>query len=259
MGDLESALVALEAKIAKAQKAVDGLSKTIKAAGKAAQLGQVADITKRLSAIEGNVREAEVASRELATAWSFDAASYLEQSFLDDLSAAASEAGVKLFVKEGRIYAFPLLLRLLPREAAVRIGKKRERRLRPKVLVSQLAAMQNRPQRFPEQRFLDLLYRAYQYLAGSDWQRTTSGSGPVIPLTDIYAALTLLPNSDYSIEEFGRDLLILDRKPDMRTKEGFRISFPGSAIAREKVQRVAVYDEDGQERVYIGLSFIKEP
>jgi hypothetical protein len=259
MGDLESALVALEAKIATAQKAVNGLSKAIKAVGKAAQLGQIADIQKRLSAIEGNVREAETASHELAMAWSFDATNYLDQDFLDDLNAAAIEAGVKLFVKEGRVYAFPLLLRLLPREGAVRIGKKLERRLRPKVLAAHLAAMQKRPQRFSEQKFLDLLYRAYQYLAGPEWRRTTSGAGPTIPLADIYAALTLLPSSDYSIEEFGRDLLLLDRRTDLRTKEGFRIGFPGSALAREKVQRVAVYDEDGQERVYIGLSFIKEP
>jgi hypothetical protein len=259
MGGLESALLALEAKIANAQKAVDGLSKTIKAVARAAQLGQIADIPKRLSAIEGNVREAEAASRELATGWSFDPTNYLEQNFLDDLNAAATEAGVKLFLKEGRIYAFPLLLRLVPREAALRIGKKLERRLRPKVLVSHIATMQKRPQRFSEQRFLDLLYRAYEYLAGSDWQRTTSGPGPVIPLADIHAVLTLLPNSDYSIEEFGRDLLILDRKPDLRTREGFRISFPGAALSRERVQRIVVYDEDGRERVYLGLSFIKEP
>ncbi|MFI5353928.1 MAG: hypothetical protein ACHQZS_13330 [Candidatus Binatales bacterium] len=142
---------------------------------------------------------------------------------------------------------------------AVRIGKKLERRLRPKVLANQLAAMQKRPQRISEQRFLDLLYRVYQYLAGPEWRRAESGSGPVIRLADIHGALTLLPNSDYSIEEFGRDLLMLDRKPDLRTREGFRVTFPGSALARQKVQRITVYDEDGRERVYLGLSFVKEP
>lgn len=259
MGGLESALVALEEKIGKAQRAVDGLSKTMKALRRAAEAGQVTDIPKRLATAEENRRDVEAASRELAGAWSFDATGYLEQGFLDDLGAAAGDAGVKLFVKDGRVYAFPLLLRVLAREAAVRIGRKLERRIRPKVLVNQIAAMQKRPQRFSEQRFLDLLYRTYQYLAGPEWRREPSGAGPVIPLSEIHAALTLLPNSDYSIEEFGRDLLVLDRKPDLRTREGFRITFPGSALARERVQRITVYDEDGQERVYLGLSFIKEP
>jgi hypothetical protein len=263
MGDevvsLESALIAFEEKITEAQKAVDALSKTIRGLRKATQVGQITEIPKRLSAIEENLREAEAASRSLAGAWSFDATNYLERSYFDELSAAASDAGVKLFEKEGRVYAFPLLLRILPREMAVRIGKKLERRIRPKVLVSQLAAMQKREQRFSEQRFLDLLYRAYQFLAGQEWRRITSGSGPVIPLADIHGAFTLLPDSDYSIEEFGRDLLMLDRKPELRTREGFRITFPGAALAREKVQRIAVYDEDGRERLYLGLSFIKEP
>jgi hypothetical protein len=60
------------------------------------------------------------------------------------------------------------------------------------------------------------------------------------------------------LEEFGRDLLLLDRKPELRTKEGYRFSFVGSALARERVQPIKVYDEEGRERVYLGLTFTKE-
>ncbi|MFI5353929.1 MAG: hypothetical protein ACHQZS_13335 [Candidatus Binatales bacterium] len=98
---MESALGALEEKITEAQKAVDGLSKTIKGLRKAAQVGQIAEIPKRLSAIEENVREAEATSRRLAAAWSFDATSYLEQSYFDELSAAASDAGSSFSKKKG--------------------------------------------------------------------------------------------------------------------------------------------------------------
>jgi hypothetical protein len=39
-----------------------------------------------------------------------------------------------------------------------------------------------------------------------------------MPLTDIHEVLTLLPESTYSVEEFGRGLLLLARLPDLRTR-----------------------------------------
>jgi hypothetical protein len=259
MPGLESALVALEARLAEAQKPVDALTRALGRLRRAARQGHIADVEKILAVIGASAAEAEAAAGTLPAAWDFDAKAYLEGGFLAELREATAAAGVNLVDKDGRIYAFPLLLRIERGETAVRIGKKLERRIRPNALARQLAAIQKRPQRFSEQRFLDLLYRVYQRIGGVDWRKIEAGLGPVVPLADIHSILTLLPQSDYPIEEFGRDLLLLDRRPDLRTRDGHRFSFPGSAIARERVQRITVFDEDGRERVYIGLTFVKEP
>src|SRR3546814_3281655 len=80
-------------------------------------------------------------------------------------------------------------------------------------------ATQKRPQRFREQQFLELLYKAYRPLAGAEWRKLERGPGPVIPVVDIHEVLTLLPGADYPIAEFGRDLLLLDRQPALRSEE----------------------------------------
>jgi hypothetical protein len=256
MADLESALTGLEARLAEAQKPVDALAKAFRRLRQAARTGHIGDIERGLAAVVQRGEDARAATTALPDGWHFDAR-YLEEGYLAELKAAAAEAGIRLIERDGRIYAFPLLLRIEPREAAVRVGRKLERRIRPSEIARQLAAIQRRPQRFREQRFLDLLYRAYQRLVGADWRKAKRGSGPIIPLAEVHSLLTLLPGADYPIEEFGRDLLLLDRQPDLRTSDGCSIEFPGSTLSKERIRRVTVYDEDGRERSYLGLRFVR--
>lgn len=258
MPKLEEALIRLEGKLADVESAANALTKAVRRVRGAAKSGQVGDIEKGLPLVAQRAQEAAAATDTLDDSWQFIASEHLSTGFLDELRTAASEAGLSLFEKDGRIYCFPLLLRLEPRDAAVRIGKKLERRIRPKELVRLLAAMQRRPQRFKEQQFLELLYQAYRLKAGTDWQKTGGGQGPVTPVADLHAVFTLLPGSDYTIEEFGRDLLLLDRKPDLRTKDGCTFQFPGATLGRTGVRRVTVYDEEGRERTYIGMRFRRE-
>src|SRR5271166_3028607 len=129
-----------------------------------------------------------------------------------------------MFERNGRLYCFPLLLRIDANQSAVRIGRKIERNIRPSELVRLLAKAQKRPQRFREQAFIDLIWRAYRRLLGRDWNGTDLGR--VIALIDIHDTLTLLPGSDYPPDEFARDLLLLDRLPDLHTRTDERFEFP---------------------------------
>lgn len=147
------------------------------------------------------------------------------------------------------------MLRIEPRELTIRVGSNRERRLRPKEIVVQLARTQQRKQRFNASKFLDALYQAYQRIQGVNWQKVENGPGPTVSLTQIHDLLTLLPGSDYPVEEFGRDLLLLARQPDLRTRDGCSFDFPGSTLSKERLKRISVYDEQGQEVVYIALRF----
>jgi hypothetical protein len=76
-------------------------------------------------------------------------------------------------------------------------------------------------------------------------------------LADIHDTLTLLPDADYPVEEFARDLLLLDRRPDLRTRDGCRFEFPMGALGRAR-RGLVVYDERGGEHTYIAVRFVRE-
>ena len=257
MAEIEAALAGLAAKIADAQKVSDALSRSLKKLRQATETGHVADLEKGLQTIAERGQEAEAAARSLAGAWDFDARSHLQSAYVEELRREAAGQGLSLFEKDGRLYAFPLILRLEPREAAIRVGKKLERRIRPKTLVKLLAAVQKRPLRFREDRFLALLYEVYGQVAGESWRKAEGGRGPAISLAQIHHLMTLLPGADYPIEEFGRDLILLDRQPDLRTRDGSAFDFAGSTLSKGAMKRVTVYDEDGKERSYIAIRFLK--
>lgn len=249
MPGFDTALAALEVETINALKSAEGLVKLLKRLRSAAKTGHVADIESLSPECRERAAEAASAATKISSAWQFDARAYLAEGYLVELQGSAEEAGVKLIERDGRIYCFPLLLRIEPRLAGIRIDKKLERRIRPKELIKQLAAVQKRPTRFGEAQFLEILYKAYE--------RITEAPGNVVAVADIHGLLTLMPGSDYPVEEFGRDLLLLDRKPDQRTRSGLSFRFSGSTLAKSKIRRVTVYDESGRERSYIGLRFAR--
>jgi hypothetical protein len=255
--DLEEQLIALDTQLEEVQRIGKAVVSAIGRTRAAVKVGRLNEITKGLSAISQQIADAQSAGGDLASAWSFDATTYMADGrFLDDLKTAAAEKGLKLFERDGRIYCFPLLLRIDPKEVAVKIGKRLERRVRPSELARLLATLQKRPQRFREVQFLELLHRTWRRLNGVN--SPGKATGGVVALADIHETLTLLPGADYPVEEFARDLLLLDRQPDLRTRDGFRFEFPASTLSKGRMRRLAVYDEDGRERTYIGIRFIKE-
>lgn len=256
--DFEQQLLVLEARLEEVQKSAKSVVSAISRTRAAVKGGRVADIGKGLAGISQRIAEADAAAGGLASVWSFDAAAYLADGrFLTDLKAAAAENGLSLFENDGRIYCFPLLLRADAKEVGVRIGKRLERRIRPSALARLLAKEQKRPQRFREEQFLEMLYSAWRRLVGAEWR--SSGTGPAVALADIHEVLTLLTGRDYyPIEEFARDLLLLDRKPELRTRDGCRFEFPKSTTSKGRMKRMVAYDEKGRERTYIAVRFVRD-
>jgi hypothetical protein len=246
----EDELAALDARLERAQKAAEGLVNGLKRARRATRTGQVSEIVKGLDALDARASDAQSAARDLAGAWTFDTSSYMADGrFLADLQAAAAEQNLTMFERDGRIYCFPLLLRIDANQSAMRVGRKMERRIRPSELARLLAKAQKRPQRFREEAFLDLIWRTYRRLLGR------GEGGRVVALIDIHDTLTLLPGADYPREEFARDLLLMDRRPDLRTRGGDRFEFPRGTTTKG-MKPLIVYDEQGTERVYYGIRFV---
>ncbi|MGH7068989.1 MAG: hypothetical protein ACREFO_03110 [Acetobacteraceae bacterium] len=256
MSDLEESLLGLDARLEKIQKLAKAAALAVARARSTTKTGDLADIPKALAAIDQRMAEARGQAEGLPAQWDFDAAAYLSDGrFLEDLKEEAANANLRIFERDGRIYCFPLLLRIEPKELGVKIGKKVERRVNPAGLVQLLVRAQKAPLLFNEAQFLNLLYRAWRHLAGGGW--SGAGPGPVVALSDIHETLTLFPGTEYPAEEFARDLLLLDRKPDLLTKDGCRFELPASTLGKGKTRRIVAYDEQGGEHVYIGLRFVR--
>ncbi len=252
--EFEAALTALDDRLEKAEKAAESLLGSLKRIRRAARVGNVADIVKGLSGVNARVGDADAATRDLSEAWRFDAPAYMADGrYLADLQAAAAEQNLAMFERDGRLYCFPLLLKIDSGQSAVRIGAKIERRIRPSELVRLLAKAQKSPQRFREQAFLELLWRAYRRLVARDGNGAAAGR--VVALSEIHETLTLLPGSDYPPAEFARDLLLLDRQPDLRTRSGERFEFPHGTTTKG-IKPLIVYDERGTQRTYYGVRFV---
>lgn len=95
---------------------------------------------------------------EARASYELDENAYLSSGeFTSELLAEAEAQGVAMFAEDDRLLCYPLLLRVLPNDAAIEIDRKRERRLRPSVVVAALAAAQSRPPRSKAEPFLESL------------------------------------------------------------------------------------------------------
>ncbi len=261
---IEQALSALEGQLAVASKDAKSAIASLKKVQSSAKVGRLRDLTKALAEGRNAAKRFAEAMANADSSWKFEIEPYFaDGGYLKELLQEAERAGLKLFERDGRVYCFPMLLTLSGKDAAVMVDRKPEHRLRPIELVRVLLARQKRPQRFNEQKLLETLFDAYSRIGGQilrDWTPAMPGNGPVVPLLAIHELLTLLPGSEreYSKEEFARDIHLLDRKPDLRTKDGRRFALPASTGTKIVRQRLTVVDQAGNERIYVGIRFDKE-
>jgi hypothetical protein len=250
---LEETLDAWEVSLARLEQQAGQVLRAAKQLLKAAQDGALAGVGAAQGALrEGAARLTETIARDAEMPAIDIPAAFESGAFLTELAQAAAAAGVTLVQRDGRITAYPVVLRLEARNLGVRIGRKLERRLRPSVFAQHLKAIQQRSGRFNARSFLDRLLRAYAVLA-PDWR---SGEGPLIALSALHDVLTLLPAAaaDYPMEEFLVDLLRLDREPDARSTRGHRFELGGST-GTKGAKRLTVFDENGAQHDYYAVRF----
>jgi hypothetical protein len=159
MTTLEAHLASLEAQVGGTEKAISALVMNLKHLKKAVGYGHLADMDKSLPLVAQRAEEVRNVALSLSDAWSLDVTKHLEQGYLAELLQEADAQGVNLIERDGRLFCFPLPIMIDAREAAVRIGKKKEQRLRPKILVALLATMQKARLRFNARKFLDAIYQ----------------------------------------------------------------------------------------------------
>ena len=246
---LEAALRATQADTEAVLRAAAALSKELRRARGSAVTGVVRDVRKALDAAVTLGDELAAATRQARVAFDVDEVDYLSSGgYAKELLALAASRGVAMFEEDERLLCYPSLLKLLPGDAALEIDRRREKRLRPSVVVDALAAAQQRPPRFKAEPFLESLAGAYALLA-----RDSTG---VQRLTDVWEVLTLLPGQarDYTRPEFARDLYLLDQSAVATTKAGRTLRWHASSGARGAGVLTTVA-KSGQQQRYWGISF----
>ena len=253
MGGLKAALAATEERLDAALKATTALTRELKKAKAGAERGQLRDLRRALSSAALFAGEAARAAKDAGTSFAFDEQEHLESgSYAKELLEAAAASDVAMFEADERLLCYPSLIKILPGDAAVEIDRRREKRLRPSVLVRLLAVTQAKPPRFRPEPFLESLERAYDLVRSRGAQR----DGAVVRLVDVWGVLTLLPGQqrDYTRAEFARDLYLLDSSAVATAKSGRMLRWHASSGTRG-TGTLATVAQTGQQQLYWGISF----
>lgn len=251
---LEEALQVVEREADAALKALGAAVKAAKRAKSAAALGQIRELQQALDAVVVLADQASGAAGDLRSGWRFDVGEWFGSGeYVKELLAAAAEAGVRAFESDDRILCYPAIVHVSTADTTVVVDKKKDRRVRPTVVVGHLAALQDKPPMFKERAFIESLVSTYDLVVGSDPKLRP---GAAAKLVDVHRVLTLLPGAarDYTRQEFARDLYLLDQSGVVEVKDGRRMSLPASAMTRGSGVLTTV-TRSGQTKVYAGLAF----
>ena len=255
---LESALKDVEDRIANASKTTKRVTSALNAAAKASAHGDIAALRRAISDASESLR---VAQLDIGTAvsswrWEEDAEQEYFRSGLfaqELLEAAAGKVDIQ--EDDGVLVCYPSMLRVDPARRAVLIDKKPWKSVRPSVLIAHLADVQGKPPRFKPAAFLESLYTAWDY--ARHHARGAHEPARDMRVDRVYAALTIAPGSskEYSKQEFGRDLYLLERTGVRQTRKGARLSFSRSTGTKAGVGVISVVGEDGRQVLYSSISF----
>ena len=246
MQGLETALAAAQDDTEAATKSAVALTRELKKTRASAVTGQLRDLAKTLAQAEQLAAElAEQISRARA-AYDVDESDLLASgAYTKELLAAAAEAGLSMFEEDGRLLCYPSLIRILPGEASIEIDRRKERWIRPSVVVERLASAQQAGPRFKAEPFLACLAAAYDLVVakqgkdggGSSSSKTSTGSSPCY----------------LGKQEFARDLYLLDLS-GFTDHIGRTMRWAASTGTRQAGVLTTVA-RSGQQQRYWGIAF----
>ena len=249
----ESALAAAQADAEAALKAAGTVTRELRKARTAAAAGEMRELRRALAAAAALAAELSAAAQEAMASFDLDDNAYLSSGgYAKELLALAADSGLAMFEEDDRLLSYPSILRVIPGDSVIEIDRRRERRLRPSVLVGLLAVAQQRPPRFRAEQFLESLASGYELVVA----REGKTPGTVVRLVDIWSVLTLLPGQgkEYTRPEFARDLYLLDQSGVHRSKDGRSLRLHASSGTRTAGVLTTVA-RTGQQQRYWGVSF----
>jgi hypothetical protein len=253
---LEQRFTTIDAAADEAAKYTRDLGTIVKGLRKASRTGDLNQVHRHLAELNDRLEDLGNISKKVKTE-EFDEEGYLaSEAYLDEISEAAGVAGVRVIKGADCLFSYPTTVRVNAQKKCLIIGKRRDARLRPQVVVQELKRLQNEAGRITEAAFLEVLFSAYRVLTNSI-NSSIDRIGAVVPLSQVYSLLTLLPQAskDYSLSDFGMDVYRLDRSRLQRTRDGAVLSLPASTGTRGSSGIFSVISESGEEIRYFAVSF----
>ena len=262
MGGFEQAFDDTEKAANSVLESATALAKLARRLQKAAREGNINAIKKARVSLGGAMASLTQTVTNAVETWPFveeEEEKYLQKHYADELCDVAAEKGVSIHERDGVLISFPSVVRILPKDRAVRIDKSKQAILRPSRLTEMLAEQQKKPPRFKTDAFLNSLHKVYSLLTRTQSSPLLTGtSDPVVPLVNIYEALTSLPGSsrEYSRIDFAREIYLLEDSGALSTKVGgSRASFPSSTGTKRAKDTFTFVNPDGQVITYYGIQF----
>lgn len=252
-GKLETTLSASQDKADAALKAAAAVTRELRKAKTGATTGQMRELRRALGSAASLASELSASVIDAQASCEFDDEAYLASGeYAKELLDLAAERGVPMYEEDERLLCYPSLLRVIAGDSVIEIDRRRDRRLRPSVVISHLAAAQQRPPRFRPEPFLESLESGYEFVIAKQGKKADA----VARLVDVWAALTLLPGQarDYTKPEFARDLYLLDQSGVQRTRAGRALRWHASSGTRTTGVLTTVA-RSGQQQRYWGVSF----
>ena len=266
MTSLEQAFDDVERAAASTLESAAGLVKQARSLQKAAREGNIARLKRARADLDLSLSGLRQTVANAVGSWGFPDAEqeerYLDERYSGEFRSVAAGKGLEIHERDGRLISHPSIVRLLPRDRAVRIDGRKVSTIRPSFLADLLLKNQKKSSRHRSDAFLESLYAVYAdivhgessgRLMPDDWQR-------VVPLVRIYKLLTSLPGAgrDYDRTDFARDLYRLQTDGPACTRKGATVSFPASSGTRQAKRELFTFvGPDGQDVVYYGIRFTK--
>jgi hypothetical protein len=219
--------------------------------------GEIKSIPKKLGEAEQELAKAIEGIREFRAKWeNCGIEEYFgSDEYTDELTTLLGELGVDYHSVGDVLYVYPALVRLDANAKAVKIDKKPYITVRPGTLAGILQGVQNRPSKFPAGRFLSSLFKVYKALASSNLKRSEPWAGKSLYLRDIYEIMASAPGSDYTEQEFVRDIYLLDASGETLEVRGHQAVLEASSSTRDERKTMSIITRDGQKRLYCTIRF----
>lgn len=254
---LEQVVVDSLAELEPAIKAAKKAATAAAASGKMLVSGEIKNLSRKLAEAEDELIRATDGIQAFREKWeTIDTSGYFgSEDYLAELMAALDDYGVDAHRLADVLYVYPALVRLEPNSLAVRIDKKLEPRVRPTTLAKTLKDIQNRPSKFPAGRFLTSLFKIYKALGSRNLKKGEEWAGKSMFLKDIYEVISAAPGSDYTEQEFVRDIYLVDASGEDLEIRGHIAALEASSSTRDDRKTLSIITRDGQRKLYSTISF----
>ncbi|MEK7678748.1 MAG: hypothetical protein AAB356_01020 [Deltaproteobacteria bacterium] len=227
------------------------------ASGKMLGDGEIKNIPKKLIEAEEELARALEGVRAFREEWAGQGMDdyFGSEEYMAELLSSLEDLGVDAHRLDDVLYVYPALVRLDNISQSVRIDKKQEARVRPRTLARILRDIQNRPSKFPAGRFLTSLFRVYKALGSCNLKKGEPWAGWSMYLKDIHEMLASAPGSDYTEQEFVRDIYLLDASGEELEVRGHTAFLEASSGTRDEKKTLSIITRDGQRRLYCTIRF----